>query len=91
MKKKIIIIFGCGFFQKKIISFLKKSFYVLGVDEDNNCYCKTKVDFFINKKFNEINKIFHTLKKKKIKPLLILSPNSDKGFIAANKLKKKLE
>jgi hypothetical protein len=89
MKKKIIIIFGCSYFQKKIISFFKKSFYVIGVDEDNNCYCKTKVDFFINKKFNEIDKIFLTLKKKKIRPLLILSPNSDKGFIAANELKKK--
>jgi hypothetical protein len=89
MKKKIIIIFGCGYFQKKIINFLKKNFYIIGVDEDKNCYCKTRVDFFINKKFSEIDKIFLILKKKKIKPLLVLSPNSDKGFIAANKLKKK--
>lgn len=89
MKKKIII-FGCGYFQKKIINFLKKKFYVIGVDENKDCFCKTKVDFFINEKFNEINKIFQILKKKKIKPLLILSPNSDKGFIAANTLKKKI-
>lgn len=90
MKKKIII-FGCGYFQKKIINFLKKKFYVIGVDENKDCFCKTKVDFFINEKFNEINKIFQILKKKKIKPLLILSPNSDKGFIAANTLKKKFK
>jgi hypothetical protein len=89
IKKNKLIIFGCGFFQKKIINFLKKNFYVIGVDEDENCYCKDKVNYFINKKFNEINKIFFILKKRKIKPLIILSPNSDKGFIAANRLKKK--
>lgn len=89
IKKNKLIIFGCGFFQKKIINFLKKNFYVIGIDEDENCYCKDKVDYFINKKFNEINKIFFTLKRRKIKPLIILSPNSDKGFIAANRLKKK--
>lgn len=90
MKKKIII-FGCGYFQKKIINYLKKKFYTIGVDENINSFCKNKVDLFINEKFNEINKIYLFLKKKKIKPLLILSPNSDKGFVAANRLKKKFK
>ena len=91
MNKKKIIIFGCGYFQKKIISYLKKKFYVIGIDENKNCFCKKKVDLFINKKFNRINKIYSILKKKKINPLLIISPNSDKGFIAANKLKIKFK
>jgi hypothetical protein len=89
MNKKKIVIFGCGYFQKKIISYLKKKFYVIGIDENKDCFCKKKVDFFINKKFGQINKIFYIIKKKKINPSLIISPNSDKGFIAANKLKKK--
>lgn len=66
MYKKKIIIFGCGYFQKKIISYLKKKFYVIGVDENKNCFCKKKVDLFINKKFNQIDKIYSILKKKKL-------------------------
>jgi hypothetical protein len=89
MNKKKIVIFGCGYFQKKIIDYLKKKFYVIGVDENKDCFCKTKVNFFINKKFNEIDKIFLILKQKEINPLFIISPNSDKGFVAADRLKEK--
>ena len=91
MNKKKIIIFGCGYFQKKIINYLKKKFYVIGIDENKSCFCKEKVDFFINVKFNKINKIFQILNERKIEPILILSPNSDKGFVAANSLKKNLK
>lgn len=89
MNKKPVILFGSGKFQKKIIKILKKKFFVITVDQDAKAESSHDSDMFLNIKFNEIDKIYKFLKKKKIIPLNIISLNSDAGFIAAEKLKKK--
>ena len=88
-KKDIIVLFGCGFYQRKIIRKLKKKFFIVGIDENLSCYCRKKVDYFLNLKFINTKNIYKSLIIKKYHPSIIISPNSDKGFIAANKLKKR--
>ena len=87
MKKNVIIIFGCGFFQKKIIKNLE-NYKVVGIDENPNAYCKNRVDYFINEKFENIKNIEKKITKKKHKPFLIISYNTEAGYKYATKLKK---
>ena len=67
MKKNVIIIFGCGFFQKKIIKNLE-NYKVVGIDENPKAYCKNRVDYFINEKFENIKNIKKKIKKKNLNP-----------------------
>lgn len=91
MIKKKIIFFGAGKFQKKLILLLKKKFFVISIDEDPKAFSAKYSDLFLNFKFSEIDKIFFFLKKKKINPYNIVSFNSDAGFLAAEKLKKRFK
>ena len=89
MHKKKIIFFGAGKFQKKILNILKKNFFLITIDENKNAHSSKISNLFLNFKFDDTNKIYNYLKKKKIVPYNIISLNSDAGFIAAEKLKKK--
>lgn len=89
MHKKKIIFFGAGKFQKKLLNILKKKFFVISIDENKEAQSSNISDLFLNFKFNEVDKIYHYLKKERINPYNIISLNSEAGFIAAEKLKKK--
>lgn len=89
MNKKKIVFFGAGKFQKKIIKIIKKKFFVITIDANKKAESVKYSNFFLNYKFNEIDKIFTHLKSKNIIPSNIISLNSDAGFLAAEKLKKK--
>lgn len=89
MNKKKIVLFGAGKYQEKIIKILKPFYFIIAIDEDKKALSSKYVDVFLNYKFNNTNLIFDYLKKKNINPKNIISLNSDSGFLAAERLKKK--
>lgn len=89
MNKKKIVLFGAGKYQEKIIKILKPFYFIIAIDEDKKALSSKYVDIFLNYKFNNTKLIFDYLKKKNINPINIISLNSDSGFLAAERLKKK--
>lgn len=91
MHKKKIIFFGGGKFQKKIIKILRSKFFIITIDANEKAESSKISDIFLNYNFDEINKLYKYLKKKKIHPKNIISLNSDAGYIAAEKLRNKFK
>ena len=86
-KKKVLVLGGSIYYEHTYRSLIKKKYYVICFDKDNNAFCKQFANEFYNIDFSNYQKVLDVIKDQNLYSIL---PLNDYGVVAASYLSKKL-